>query len=492
MTSTRFLFLLGVALLLPIAATAQAQSDGPTERTIDFNEAVRIALDQNTTLKRASNNARQQDIAVARARMNFLPNLTMSTGGNRNFGRSFSQEEGGIVNETSDFFTVNARSSVNLFRGFEKFASLDQANLRSQAGELNLERARQDVVFTVMERYLAFIQNQDLIRVRQEELDAQRQQLEQIQELVDAGARPVSELYQQEATVAGAEQQLLSAEREAELSKTRLIQALQLDPFGTYTFEAPSVEPQDLQPESYELDRLFNRAFERRTDLRASEVGVQAAEEGVTIARSSYYPSISLSFDYGSNWSSTARLPVPGTGSDPTIVQIPTAGGNNTVPYPVPGTGSSPEFQEPSFMDQLDNRRGGSISLGLSFPIFDRMQTKHNVEQARVELANARYDLQDQKQEVALQVRQAYLDYENAEKRLDVASKRLRAAERAREAAQERYNLGSATFVELAQANADYVSAASEQVQARYDFLFQKKLIDYYLGVLNPSDPLIR
>jgi outer membrane protein len=491
MMSTRFFLVLSVMLMLPVVTGVQAQPSDTAERTIDFDEAVRIALDQNTTLKRASNTAKQQDIAVARARMNFLPNLTMSTGGNRNFGRSFSQEEGGIVNETSDFFTLNARSSVNLFRGFEKFASLDQASLRSQASELNLERARQDVVFTVMERYLTFIQNQDLIRVRQEELDAQRQQLEQIQELVDAGARPVSELYQQEATVAEAEQQLLSAEREAELSKTRLIQALQLEPLGSYTFEAPSVEQQNLQPESYELDQLLDRAFSRRTDLRASEVGVQAAREGITIAQSGYYPSISLSFDYGSNWSSTSRLPIDGTGSDPSVVQIPTAGGG-TVPYPVPGTGSGPDFFQPSFMDQLDNRRGGSISIGLSFPIFDRMQTKHNVEQARVDLANARYDLQDQKQQVALQVRQAYLDYQNTEKRLDVAQKRLRAAERAREAAQERYNLGSATFVELAQANADYVNAASEQVRARYDFLFQKKLIDYYLGVLNPRDPLFR
>ena len=107
-------------------------------------------------------------------------------------------------------------------------------------------------------------------------------------------------------------------------------------------------------------------------------------------------------------------------------------------------------------------------------------------------MANAEYALQDQRQQVALQVRQAYLDYQNAEKQLDVAETRLRAAERAREAAQERYNLGAVPFVELAQANADFVSAASQRVRARYNFIFQKKLIDYYLGVLDPNVTLFQ
>jgi outer membrane protein len=461
----RLMALLVAIGLVVSAGSAQAQQPSAPDRTISFDEAVEIALDQNTTLRRATNSARRGDIAVSRARMDFLPSLNFSSGGNRNFGRSFSREEGGIVSETSDFFSVSTSASVNLFNGFGDVASLNRASLNAQSGDLNLERTRQQVVFDVMNGYLNYIESQELIRVRQEELESLRQQLRQTEERVDVGSAPVSDLYQQQAQVAEAEQQLLNAERQAQLDKTNLIQTLQLDPFGEYEFETPPVEEADLTGQEYTLDRLLEQAFQRRTDLRAQQIEVRAAEENIRVAQSGYYPSINLSTNYGSNWSSRAQLPNPDDPSNPI---------------------------QPSFFDQLDNRRGGSVSIGLSFPLFDRMQTRHQVEQAKVDLANAEYALQDQRQQVALQVRQAYLDYQNAEKQLDVAETRLRAAERAREAAQERYNLGAVPFVELAQANADFVSAASQRVRARYNFIFQKKLIDYYLGVLDPNVTLFQ
>lgn len=491
----RSIVALAVALcLMAVSHRAQAQGQDQDRQvdTISFNEAVRIALDQNTTLKRESNAVRRSEIAVSRARMDFFPSISLSSGGQRSFGRSFSQEAGGIVNETSDFFRLGANTSVNLFNGFGDIAELRRAGLQAQASDLGLERTRQDVVFTVMERYLAVIESQELIHVQQEELEARRQQLRQVEEEVEVGAKPTSDLYQQQVQVAEAEQLLLDAEQQAQLDETRLIQTLQLDPFGEYEFEAPDIEENDFMPEDYNLDTLLQQAFQRRTDLRAREFEVQAAEKNVRVARSGYYPRIDLSANYGSNWSSTAPpLPVPGTGSDPQVVEIPTTNGSS-VPYQVPGTGSPGDIVQPTFFDQLDNRRNGSVSLSLSFPIFDRMQTKHLVEQAKVDLSNARYDLQDRRQQIALQVRQAYLDYQNAEKQLDVAETRLRAAERAREAAQERYNLGAAPFVELAEANASYVDAASQQVQARYTLIFRQKLIDYYLGVLDPREPLLR
>ena len=75
--------------------------------------------------------------------------------------------------------------------------------------------------------------------------------------------------------------------------------------------------------------------------------------------------------------------------------------------------------------------------------------------------------------------------------RSEAATKRLRAAERARTAAQERYQLGSADIVELQNAIRDYVDAASQQVRARHNLIFQQKRIDYNVGRLSPTEPLL-
>ena len=481
--------LLGALLALPPVQDATAQET----RTVTFDEAMEIAFERNTDIRRAMNATEQRDIDVSSARMNFTPDLSLNTGGDRSFGRTFSQEEGGIVSETTDFFRVGVSGSITLFDGFQRFADLEQANLRSQSSELDLQRTRQDVIFEVMEQFIDVVETQELIQVREEELEVQRRQLEQVREFVETGMQPESDLFQQEAQVAEAEQQLLNAERDAELAKNQLIQTLQLDPFGEYEFEAPALEEADPEAREYDLDRMLRTAFEERADLQAAEFEYRATDQDIRAARSGYYPTISLSGNVNTNWSDQAVRPIEGTESDPEIVTLRPdlfEGRDDPLQLPVPGTGSSPEFEQPDFFDQLNDRRGANISISLSVPLFDRFQTRRNVQRAKVERRNAEFALEDQRQQVAIEVRQAYLDHQNAVKQLEVAQTRLRAAERARDATQERYNLGAATFVELSQANADFVSAASEEVQARFNLLLQEQLVDYFQGQVDPQDPL--
>ncbi len=461
----------------------------PPAETITFDEAVRIALEQNTQLKRASNTARLQEIGVVSNWMDFFPNLNASVSGSQQYGRNFSLQEGGFTTETSEFASFGVSSNINLFNGFRDVASLDQAQLQSAASTQSLERTRQDVVFQVMESYIALVANEEQVRVLEEEVAYQQQLLERIEEFVEIGTRPTSELYQQQAATAEAELTLLQAEQTYQFSQTELIQVLHLDPFGTYVFEAPAIEGEELTPAQYDLGQLIQAAYERRADLDAEQLQVQAAQAQVRVARGGYFPRLDLSAGYGSGWSSVASpLPIEGTGTEGRFVSVEPVGGGEPVNVFVPG--QSPDTYQPTFFNQLDNRRGGSISLSLSIPVFNRLTTRNSVEQAQVQLQNARYDLEDLQQTVALQVRQAYLNYETAEKALAVTETRLRAAAQAREAAEARYNLGAAAFVELAQANTNYVSAASARVRARYDFLYRMKLIDYYLGVLDPSEPL--
>ena len=462
-------------------------------QVVTFEDAVRIALQQNTDLKRAQNAARLRDVLVTRERMDFLPDLEVASGGTRSFGRSFSQEEGQIINETSDFFGADASASVNLFNGFEKVASLRQAGFEERASTLRLERTRQDVVFAVIDGFIGLLQNRELAEVRAEELAAQAELLRQVEGLVDVGRRPKSDLFQQQAARAEARVALAEAEREVELSATRLIQVLQLNPLANYSFVAPALPDSSAEApaEPYDMGRLLEAAFAGRADLDAAEADVRAARQNIRAARAGYWPSLSLSVGYGSDWASTARVPLPGTGADPRTVTVTPDDGGDPITFPVPGTGADPRFQQPSFFDLLDQRRGGAVRLSLSVPLFDRFQTQAGIEAAQLEAQNAQYDLQDQQQQVALQVREAVLDYRSARTQLDAADERLRAAERAREAARRRYELGAATFVELAQSNAIYVSAQSAYVRTRYSLLLARKLIDYYTGRLDPATPLL-
>jgi outer membrane protein len=456
---------LAALLLVGLTGPVQAQPPGaaPDTTRITFDEAIRTALDQNTDVKRAQAQVREAETQVQAEWLDFAPDLDLSTDVTRRFGRNFSQIDGEIITRSTDFLNLNGRSSLTLFNGFENAASLQAASSQAEAQDLDLQRTRREVVFTVMDQYIALVESREIVRVRREQLSARRQQLRQIQEFVDAGSRPVSDLYQEQANVAEAEQQLLQAERERAVNKTRLIQTLQLDPRAPYRFAVPDLADDSLDPATYDLSALIDEAFRNRLDLQAAQAERRAARKSIRAARSSYYPRLSISGNYGTDWTSRPR------------------------PIPDPQTGQS---VEPDFSRQLDNNRSGSVSLSLNIPIFDRFQRETRIERAQVDAQNATYELQDQRQRIALQVRQAYLDYKNAVQQLEAANKRLRAARQARAAARERYNLGAASIVELQNTASDFVDAASQQVRARYTLLFRKKQIDYHVGRLTPTASL--
>jgi outer membrane protein len=169
---------------------------------------------------------------------------------------------------------------------------------------------------------------------------------------------------------------------------------------------------------------------------------VSAADRAVKVASASRWPSISLSAGYNTGYNSAGSI---------------------------------------GFLDQFDQRRGGSLGLNFSLPVFDRFNASTNTQRARVQAENARINLQNTRQQVAVEVRRAVLDYKSAEEQLRQAEAQLKAANLALETSQLRYTAGAATLVELSQARAAQVRAASDLVSARYSLVFQGRLMDYYL-----------
>ena len=427
------------------------------QQTITLNDAVRIALDQNYVLKISANQVRQQENVLRRTQYALLPGVRFSSSGSRSFGLSFDQTTGSVVNYSSDRFSLGASASLTVFSGMADWAALKQARMNVDGSGFEYERQRQLVVFQVMNQYLALMQSQSQVAIQEENLVAQQQLLSQIQEFVSAGSRPVSDLFQQQAAAASAELAVLEAQRSVQGAENQLIQTLQLDPFGGYDFVVPDLTARALVPQEYDVEDLVRTAFERRLDLRAQELIIGVSAQGIRIARAGWMPSVSLSGSAGTGYSSVQGLAI-----------------GQTTPF---GT-------------QLENNRSESVSIGLSVPIFDNLTTRIAVQDARIRHRNAQLGLSNLRQTIRLNVRQAHLDYQRDEKYLDVTDKQLVAAQQALEAAKERYNVGSSTLVELAQAQSAYVAAANNRALAINSFFFRKLLIDYYIGVLDPGKPL--
>jgi outer membrane protein len=441
MTSHLFRTSAVLCALVPTIAAAQVPRPRPSaDRPITLQDAIAIALAQNSAIRFARNSRALDSLNVKQARNAFLPNVTASTQTSQGFGA-------GSQGENSLAFSGGVSSGVTLFNGGQSTNALRQARLSLEASDQDLARSRQTVVFVVASDFLTLITQQEQLRVQQENLTAQEQELNQLEQFVRAGTRPIGDLYQQQAAVASTRLALVNARRATEVAKVDLIQELLLNPRLDYAFVAPTTLGDGAAP-AFNLDSLVTVALARRVDIQAQSLRAQAAEREVRIAEGGRLPLVTGSAGYSSGFNSA---------------------------------------NDGGFLTQLNQRRGGSLGIGVSVPIFDRGAVSIARQRAQIQLENERITLRDQEQSVALEVRRAYLDYVAAGEQLTASNAQQQAASLALQAAQARYRVGLATFVEVTLARASLIQAQSAVVSARSSLVFQQALMSYYTGVLDPD-----
>ena len=187
-----------------VAGRAVAQTAPPAGSRIDFDQAVKIALQQSTTMRQAKNANALGATGVRQQQLDFLPDLRVTTSGANSIGRTFSQTDGQLVDEATQSLNAGLSSSVTIFDGLRNVAELRGAKLEQDATEQELARARQTVVFTVAANFLALVTQQEQLRVQGENLAALEAQQAQVEQYVKAGTRPNADLWSQQAAVAAA------------------------------------------------------------------------------------------------------------------------------------------------------------------------------------------------------------------------------------------------------------------------------------------------
>ncbi len=431
-----------ISVLVTIdAGILQAQET----RLITLGKAVQIALENNIDLKQFSNQVAVSELSVRQAKADFYPNLNASVSASEGYGRTFDPITDRTEGQDSQSLNTRLSSSVTLFDGFNNVASLEKSKLDLAAQKESLSRTSQSIIFTTISQYLQILTDKELVLSEKENLEAQRQQLDLIEEFYRAGNRSIADVLQQKAAISQAELRVLTAERNLNVSKLQLLETMGLKPTVDYQVATLSMEDFTSNPVNGDSAQLVQNAVAKRPDVEAQKIRVDAANKQMRVARSGYWPSLSLSVDAGSSYSS--------------------------------------QYEFGGFSDQvLDTKPNAGVGLSLSMPLFDRSRTKNNVEQAKVQLANERLGLESLKQEVTFQIQQALLDYQTAVKQLEVAEAQLAFARQALEATEGRYNVGASTLVELTQSRAQYVEAANDRVRARYNVLLNRVAVDYYQG----------
>lgn len=435
-------------LIIAVVQAVLAYGQG---KTITLDQARQTALERNLNVAQAQNNIESAQATVLAATGNYLPTLSASASWNRSQTDSKAtyfdpntQTIKQVGLSTDSRFNTGVNLNYTIFDGLSREGNVKRASSNAVASEQTAARTRQSIVFQVESAYLNVLRNEQLVKVSEENLKRDNRQLERITESNRVGALSLADVYRQQSQVAADELNLITAQNNYDKAKADLVALIGLDVSEDFTIADPSVSTEIAQSE---LDATINqyknfkdlseRAIAHRPDYQAATEELDAAEGGVTSARSGYMPSINANAGYGLN---------------------------------------GDEFST------LSNTKSLNWGLSIRWNIFDGFGTNQALQSAQVQRKNAELSLQQTERNINVEIKKALLDLDAARKQYEVSQKGVVSATQDYRIAEERYNLGAGTLLDLLTASANLVNAQANKVNASYNYVTSKRNVEYVLG----------
>lgn len=435
-----------LSLVMIIAAgTLHAQGPGvPTSLTIE--QAAQLAVERNPSIALA-----QSRVETASARINgafgaFLPQISVFGGYTKQLDNTSSTVifQGVPISTSRPGYNIDAgaSASLTLFDGFARSANYSGARNNFDASMQTLERTRQEIMFQARSAFLNALRAEQIIEIRRSDLDVASERLAQEKERVNLGAGLTTAVYAQEAEVANADLSLEQARTDVVVAHNTLSLLLNYDPSVEITLSseglASSIDSNEVADTRRRLgtrDELLERQTARRRDITAARLRVESASSSVTAARATYYPSISTSLNY--NWQQA---------------------------------------------ESTDPSASTTFALNLQYSPFDGFRTSEQVQIATAELQSAQIELRKLEIDVRSQLQQTLARLDGAERQLRAADRAVAAARQNRYATDERYRAGAGSYTDFLLANAQFLTAQINQVNAVFNYRLALYDVQYQVG----------
>ncbi|MCG4735753.1 TolC family protein, partial [Bacteroides intestinalis] len=242
--------------------------------------------------------------------------------------------------------------------------------------------------------------------------------------------------------VAQDEMKAVQADNNYQLALLDLSQLIELETPEGFSLSAPAVKL-DLLPLT-PPDEVYQTALTSKAAVQAAKYRLEGSEHSIRIAQSAFYPKLNLNGSLGTNYYSTL---------------------------------------DRNFSQQMRDNFSKYVGLSLSVPIFNRFATRNRVRTARLQQENYSLQLDDVKKTLYKEIQQAWYNALASESKYTSSSTATNASAESFKLMSEKYDNGKATAVEYNEAKQNLMKAQSDELQAKYEYLFRTKILDFYKGI---------
>ncbi len=443
----RIYSLFAAAIMLVAFTSARGQEKWSLQKCIDY------ALQNNIQIKQQALNSEYYNNQLGQAKFNRLPNLNAGFQNNMSYGRT-SGYDNTYSNFNSNTTSGNLSSNVTLWNGFILTNSIVLADMNLKASLEDMQKAKDDIMLNIAASYLEILFADELVTVSEDLLKITQLQLDRTGKLVEAGSLAKGSLLEIEAQYAREELNVVNAQNRLQLAYLTLYQLLEVPSTESFKIEKPILPEISANQTLLNSMDVFRNAVQLKPAVKSAEFKLESARSQLLIAKGNRMPTLSLGGNYYNRYNNKYAYPNP--------------------PY---GTGGMIPFES-----QLKNNGSYGFGVSLNIPIFNRFQARTGVSNAQIQLENTELQLQNTKNLLRKDIEQSYTNALAAFKRYIANQKAVISSTEAFRYTEEKFNVGMINSVEYNQSKNNLTKAQSDLLQAKYEYIFRTKILDFYNG----------
>jgi len=431
-----------VVLMIPMIVSAQTKE-------WSLEECIRYALQNNIQLKQKEISTQYQASTLELSKLAILPSLNASASHQYSYGRTLDQSSYEYTDNNTGYYSYGASSGVTLFSGLKNFNTIKKNKYTLLSGEQDLIALKDDISLNIALAYLQILLDKELVTSTSAQVELTNQQIERTKKLVDAGSVARGNLLDIEAQAASEELLLTNQQNALSISYLNLAQMLDIENDETFGIVIPelTINPVDIEGNA---TSVYSVAEKIRPEILSAEYSLKASESDLAIAKGGRSPILDFRTSLGTWYAFNL----------------------NTELVP-----------RPDFKDALKNNLSYGIGLSLSIPIFNGWQVNKGISNARLAIHYSEYTLEATRKQLLKNISQSYADAEGALRKYYSSKKAVEAMEEAFRYSEQKFNVGLVNAVDYNQAKTKLLNAQSEMSQAKYEYLFKTKVLDFYKGL---------
>jgi outer membrane protein len=429
------LFLLSLVMLGFVPVNAQ--------KVWSLEECIMHALDNNLQIKRQELNVQYNKNNYTQSKFNTLPNL------NGYFSHGYNAGKTVYLNRL-DANYWSGRSGINselyVFNGFQIINTIKENKYLFLQSQEDLKKSKNDISIQLATAYLQILFSRELVDVAKSKQDVTTMQVERTRKMMEVGNVAQGEYFQIRAQEAIDKTSLINAQNALDIAYLDLTQLLDLDSVGGFEIVVPMNIEVELLADLEPLQSIYGKALETMPQIKSAEYALKSSEKQLSRTWGQLSPSVTLSGGISSNYQQQA----------------------DSLNY--------------TYSKQFNDFLAKNISLGVSVPIFNRMQVKNAISNSKLNLEDYKLRLEQTKNALYKDVQQAHADATDAREKYYSSVEAVNYNEEAFKYTSQKMDVGLVNSVDYNIAQNNLTSAKSSMLQAKYEYIFKLKILDLYMG----------